>query len=170
MQKPRPEPWRAADGSAAGRLLVARSRAHGEASSPNSARLDPDSDDAWRFVELEEWANEGEALPYPAAKELIEELFGEDRPGSGRWQVAGRPMTDELAVPTLHLTAARDLIAPAATAPAGTVVGIAIGPCRDDRRLGASAASRRRSNDILDALPLRAPSLSGAPRTRSSAG
>ena len=52
------------------------------------ARLDPDSADARRFVELEEWANEGEALPYPAAKELIEDLFGEDLPGSGRWQVA----------------------------------------------------------------------------------
>ena len=87
-------------------------------------RLDPASDEARRFVELEEWANEGEALPYPAAKELIEELFGEDRPGSGKWLVGGQTVTDEVAVPTLHLTAARDLIAPASTAPAGQAIAI----------------------------------------------
>src|SRR5205085_9380929 len=57
-------------------------------------RLEPASDEARRFVELEEWANEGEALPFPAAKELIEELFGEDRPGSGRWQVADTRVVD----------------------------------------------------------------------------
>jgi polyhydroxyalkanoate synthase len=91
------------------------------------ARLDPASDEARRFVELEEWANEGEALPYPAARELIEELFGKDRPGSGRWTVAGQAVKDELAVPALHLTATRDLIAPAATAPAGHTIGIESG-------------------------------------------
>ena len=48
-------------------------------------RLDPTGDEARRFVELEEWANEGEPLPYPAARELIEDLFGHDLPGSGRW-------------------------------------------------------------------------------------
>src|SRR3954469_3517449 len=32
-------------------------------------RLDPDSAEARRFVQLEDWANEGEALPYPAARE-----------------------------------------------------------------------------------------------------
>jgi polyhydroxyalkanoate synthase len=90
-------------------------------------RLDPASPEALRFVELEEWANEGEPLPYPAARELIEELFGEDRPGSGRWQVGGRTVADELAVPALHLTADHDRIAPAATAPAGERIGIASG-------------------------------------------
>ena len=85
-------------------------------------RLDPASDDARRFVELEEWANEGEPLPYPAAKELIEELFGKDLPGSGQW--IG---TDELAAPALHLTADHDRIAPAATAPAGERIAIPSG-------------------------------------------
>jgi polyhydroxyalkanoate synthase len=85
-------------------------------------RLDPDSIEAWRFVELEEWANEGEPLPYPAAKELIEELFGEDLPGSGRWIGS-----DELAVPALHLTAEHDRIAPPATAPAGERIAIPSG-------------------------------------------
>jgi polyhydroxyalkanoate synthase subunit PhaC len=85
-------------------------------------QLDPASDDARRFVELEEWANEGEPLPYPAAKELIEELFGKDLPGTGQWIGS-----DKLAVPTLHLTAEHDRIAPAATAPAGEKVAIASG-------------------------------------------
>jgi polyhydroxyalkanoate synthase subunit PhaC len=90
-------------------------------------RLDPASDDARRFVELEEWANEGEALPYFAAQELIEQLFGDDVAGAGHWRVGGKTVSDELAVPALHLTAANDRIAPAATAPAGDVVAISSG-------------------------------------------
>jgi polyhydroxyalkanoate synthase len=84
--------------------------------------LDPVSADARRFVELEEWANEGEPLPYPAAKELIEDLFGRDLPGSGQWIAS-----DQLDIPTLHLTADHDRIAPSATAPAGEKVAIPSG-------------------------------------------
>jgi len=90
-------------------------------------RLDPASSEARRFIELEEWANEGEPLPYPAAKELVEELFGADRPGSGSWTVCARPVTDALAVTALHLTAERDLIAPPATVASGEVVAIPSG-------------------------------------------
>jgi len=85
-------------------------------------RLDPDSIEASRFVELEEWANEGEPLPYPAAKELIEDLFGKDLAGSGQWMGS-----DELLVPALHLTAEHDRIAPPTTAPCGQQVAIASG-------------------------------------------
>jgi polyhydroxyalkanoate synthase len=102
-------------------------------------RLDPASDDARRFVELEEWANEGEALPYPAAKELIEDLFGRNLPGSGRW--IG---TDTLDLPALHLTAEHDRIAPAATAPAGERVDIPSG------HVGMIVGSAR--NQLHDAL------------------
>ncbi|HKX93051.1 MAG TPA: alpha/beta hydrolase, partial [Sphingomicrobium sp.] len=91
------------------------------------ARLDPASREARRFVALEDWANEGEPLPYPAARELIEDLFCSDAPGAGRWRVGGRPVDDALDVPTLHLTAGRDRIAPADTAPAGQAVCIATG-------------------------------------------
>jgi polyhydroxyalkanoate synthase len=90
-------------------------------------RLDPGGADARRFIELEEWANEGEALPYPAAKELIEALFGKDLPGSGEWRVGGKAMSDRLDVSALHVTASRDRIAPESTAPAGQTVGIASG-------------------------------------------
>ena len=90
-------------------------------------RLDPASPEAARFVELEDWANEGEPLPLPAARELMEDLFGEDRPGRGAWTVGGKILSDELNLPMLHLLAANDRIAPAATAPAGSAVSIPSG-------------------------------------------
>jgi polyhydroxyalkanoate synthase len=90
-------------------------------------RLDPASAEARRFVELEQWANEGEPLPYPAASELLEALFAENAPGSGTWTVAGRTISDCLAVPALHFAAEHDRIAPASTAPAGERVVIASG-------------------------------------------
>lgn len=91
------------------------------------ASLDPASPEARRFVELEEWANEGEPLPYPAAKELIEDLFGRDLSGSGEWIVGAQAVSDKLASPTLHFTAERDLIAPPATVANGEVVAISTG-------------------------------------------
>ena len=90
-------------------------------------KLDPQGPEASRFVALEDWANEGEPLPYPAARELIEDLFARDLPGLGQWTVRGGKVTDRLVTPTLHLTAERDRIAPAATAPAGETVGIPSG-------------------------------------------
>jgi polyhydroxyalkanoate synthase len=90
-------------------------------------RLDPRSAESRRFIELEEWANEGEPLPFPAAKELVEDLFGNDLPGSGRWSVGGSIASDCLSMPTLHLTAERDLIAPPQTAASGEVVAIPSG-------------------------------------------
>ena len=90
-------------------------------------QLDPARAEARRFVELEEWANEGEPLPYSAAKELVEELFGNDLPGSGRWQVGGRAVTDKLDVPALHLTAERDLIAPPQTVASGEIIAVPSG-------------------------------------------
>ncbi|MFL6755109.1 MAG: alpha/beta hydrolase [Sphingomicrobium sp.] len=90
-------------------------------------RLDPRSPEARRFVELEEWANEGEPLPYPAAKELLDELFRTDAPGAGAWKVGGRIVSDKVPAPSLHLTAERDLIAPPQTAASGEVVAIPSG-------------------------------------------
>jgi polyhydroxyalkanoate synthase len=91
------------------------------------AALDPAGDDARRFIQLEDWANQGEPLPCPAAAELIERFFGADVPGSGGWAIAGTAITDRVAVPALHCTAAHDRITPAATAPAGDTVEIASG-------------------------------------------
>ena len=82
------------------------------------AELDAGSDEARRFVMLEDWANEGEPLPLPAARELVEDLFGADLPGRGQWIVGGRSIRDGAG---LHVLAASDQIVPAATAPAGTL-------------------------------------------------
>jgi len=109
------------------------------------ASLDPDSADARRFVSLEDWANEGEPLPLPAARELIEDLFGRDRPGSGEWQVGGRPASDRLAVPALHVLAGKDRIAPPETAPSGASVTIDsghVGMIVGSARLGLHDALR----------------------------
>ena len=106
--------------------------------------LDQGSAEARRFVELEEWANEGEPLPYPAATELVEDLFGLDLPGSGKWMIGGEPMSDRLSVPSLHLTSERDLIAPPQTAARGDVQSIASG------HVGMIVGSAR--NQVLAAL------------------
>ena len=119
-------------------------------------QLDPASAEACRFVALEDWANEGEPLPFPAARELIEDLFGADLSGAGQWQVGDTIATDRLTVPMLHLTAGRDRIAPAATAPAGPSenlaaghVGMVVGSARHElhralaRFLGPLAAPSR---------------------------
>jgi polyhydroxyalkanoate synthase len=101
------------------------------------AGADSESASARRFVTLEDWANEGEPLPYPAARELIEDLFGRDLPGIGEWEVGGQVMTDRLRCPLLNVTASADLITPAATAPAGGTlqagsghVGMVVGSAR----------------------------------------
>jgi polyhydroxyalkanoate synthase len=90
-------------------------------------RLPAGSAEARRFIELEEWANEGEALPFPAARELVEDMFGKDLPGSRRWTVSGKAVTDNLGLPVLHLTAERDRIAPPQTAASGKAVAIPSG-------------------------------------------
>ncbi|QNN68628.1 alpha/beta hydrolase [Sphingomonas lutea] len=89
--------------------------------------LDPASPSAARFVELEDWANGGEPLPFPAARELMEDIFGRDLPGKGEWLVGGVAVTDDLPIPRLHLLAASDRIAPPATAAAGRTIAIASG-------------------------------------------
>lgn len=88
------------------------------------ADLAPEGAEARRFVTLEDWANEGEPLPYPAARELIEDVFGSDLPGSGRWLVGRSPVNDRLGCPLLNITATADRIAPSATAAAGETVEI----------------------------------------------
>jgi polyhydroxyalkanoate synthase len=57
----------------------------------------------------------------------LEDLFGADLPGRGEWQVGSRSVQERLEVPTLHCTASRDRITPAATAAAGPSVQIAAG-------------------------------------------
>ncbi|MEO6247598.1 MAG: alpha/beta hydrolase [Sphingomicrobium sp.] len=85
------------------------------------ARLaeEPDgSETVRRFIVLEDWANDGEPLPVPSARELIEQLFLADCTGRGEWCIGGiRVVPDP--VRALHFTARADRIVPAASAPPG---------------------------------------------------
>jgi len=90
-------------------------------------RADPTSAKARRFVALEDWANAGEPLPCRAAAELLEDMFGRDLPGHGEWRVGDRLVRERPAVPAAHLLAGHDVIAPAATAPAGEIRTIPAG-------------------------------------------
>jgi len=89
--------------------------------------LDPASAEARRFVALEDWANEGEPLPYPAARELMEDLFAGDVSGSGGWRIGGKAVTDRIASPLLNILAAHDRISPRQAAPHGDSALVAAG-------------------------------------------
>lgn len=68
----------------------------------------PHSPEAQRFVTLEDWANGGEPLPLPAARQMVEQLFGR-----------GETLSALPPCPTLHVTASADRIVPAETAAPG---------------------------------------------------
>jgi polyhydroxyalkanoate synthase subunit PhaC len=89
--------------------------------------LDPHGPEFRRFVALEDWANQGDPLPLPAARELLEDFFGKDVTGTGQWHVRDRFVSDGLPCPALHFTAASDRITPAETAPSGARFEIASG-------------------------------------------
>jgi polyhydroxyalkanoate synthase len=80
---------------------------------------------AGAFVTLEDWANDGPPLPFAAARELFEDMFGRDVTGRGEW-LARAPSS--LALPVLDIVSTTDRIVPAATASgAGQRVELALG-------------------------------------------
>jgi polyhydroxyalkanoate synthase len=81
------------------------------------ARAEPGSSQAAAFVALEDWANAGAPLTFAAGAEMFERFFRGDRPGAGRWWVAGtRILPSRLACPAIELLSTTDRIVPAATA------------------------------------------------------
>ncbi|MEI9850978.1 MAG: alpha/beta hydrolase [Sphingomonas sp.] len=81
------------------------------------ARLDPDSEAARGFVALEDWANGGAPLTFAAGQQLFDRFYMADRPGRGRWWVAGtRILPGALACPAVEFVSANDRIVPAASA------------------------------------------------------
>jgi polyhydroxyalkanoate synthase len=89
--------------------------------------MEPGTPEARRFVELEDWSNEGEPLPYPAARELIEDLFGADSPGANAWRIGERTVSDAVSVPVLNIIAMNDRISPPQAAPGGDHVALGAG-------------------------------------------
>lgn len=80
-------------------------------------RLAPDSAAARSFVALEDWANGGAPLTFAAGKDIFELLLANDRPGRGRWWVAGHRATPRaLQCPAIEFISATDRIVPAASA------------------------------------------------------
>lgn len=76
-----------------------------------------DGDKAAAFVALEDWANDGPPVPLAAARELFEDFFAADRPGSGRWRVGGATIDPAaLRIPVLDVVSSSDRIVPAASA------------------------------------------------------
>ena len=88
-----------------------------------------DSEEARTFITVEDWANEGAPLTLGAGRELFEQLYADNEPGSGRWMVGGK-IADPAAlkVPFLNVLSETDKIVPAVTAcPAGRQVHLSSG-------------------------------------------
>ncbi len=81
------------------------------------AAMDPDSEKARQFVALEDWLNDGPALPPRVAHDCLVGWYNENLPGSGRWQVGGRAIRPgDLRMPVLAAIPSQDRIVPPASA------------------------------------------------------
>ncbi len=71
--------------------------------------MEPDSAAARLFVAVEDWLNEGVALPAQVAKHCLERWFSANEPGQGQWGV-GEKVIDPASVkaPTLIVTSKKD--------------------------------------------------------------
>lgn len=80
------------------------------------ADLDPDSEAAAAFVAVEDWSNQGAPLTYAAGRELFDDFYDADLPGTGRWRVGGQAIDPAaLACPAVEFVSAGDRIVPAAS-------------------------------------------------------
>ena len=81
------------------------------------AFADLEGEEAEIFVTLEDWANDGPPLSGAAAREMFEDFFAADRPGSGQWQVGDETIEPgRLEIPILNIVSTRDRIVPHETA------------------------------------------------------
>ena len=81
--------------------------------------LDPLSEDARRFVELEDWLNDGVPLAGPVMNEVLSGWYGANDPARGVWRVSEtRIVPAGIACPTLALIPSQDRIVPPESAPA----------------------------------------------------
>lgn len=79
--------------------------------------MDPETDAAAAFVQLEDWVNDGPPLTLAAARELLEDLFVADVSGAGAWRVDGEAISPaSLQCPILNIISSHDRIVPAETA------------------------------------------------------
>lgn len=77
------------------------------------AGLDPLSEDARRFIELEDWLNEGVPLAAPVMKEVLADWYGSNAPARGAWRVSDTLIDPaRITAPTLALIPGQDRIVP----------------------------------------------------------
>lgn len=83
------------------------------------ADMENGSEAQFAFLAVEDWANEGAPLTFAAGRELFEDLYGENLPGSGKWIVGGQAIEPSaLPCPSLSVRSMGDRIVPAAASPA----------------------------------------------------
>jgi len=72
-----------------------------------------DGGEAEDFVAVEDWLNDGVALPAGVARDCLRDWYGDNAPCRGRWRVAGRLVDPaRIAVPTLVAVPGTDRIVP----------------------------------------------------------
>lgn len=76
-------------------------------------KLDMDSDDARQFVALEDWLNDGVALPHKIARECFRDWYGENLTAKGAWNVGGQVVRPEaIDLPAFVIIPDQDRIVP----------------------------------------------------------
>jgi polyhydroxyalkanoate synthase len=81
------------------------------------AGLDQNSTMAREFVLLEDWLNEGAALPGPLALDCLLGWYGANTPALGQWQIGGETVRpQDLRKPVLTIVPGQDRIVPPASA------------------------------------------------------
>lgn len=106
------------------------------------AFADMDGAEAASFVALEDWTNDGPPLPHAAARELLEDFFVADLPGTGGWRVGGATIDPaRLDIPVLNIASTTDRIVPhASAARTGERIDLALG------HVGMVVGSRARAS------------------------
>jgi polyhydroxyalkanoate synthase len=91
------------------------------------AALDPESDEARRFVALEDWINDGVPLALGVARDCGRSWYRDNEPARGLWRVAGDPVRPQLlGRPALAVVPVRDhIVPPGAAEPLAAALGTA---------------------------------------------
>lgn len=136
------------------------------------AAMDPE--EAEDFVAIEDWLNDGVALPSGVARDCLRDWYTANAPSHGRWRIAGQAVdARRLGLPSLVVVPHADRIVPAdcAAALADTIPG-AERLDIDSGHIGMMVGPRAESllwRPLADWLLSRAPAAGRRPRPRAPA-
>ncbi|MGB0719568.1 MAG: alpha/beta fold hydrolase [Bdellovibrionales bacterium] len=75
------------------------------------AAMDQDSEKAALFVAVEDWLNDGVALPYGVAKNVIEDWFFANAPAQQKWSIGGHAIVPQAVdIPALVVASSKDTL------------------------------------------------------------